>query len=278
MVVGLGDPGDVVWGQLGQVGLAGEERAQPAVGILHAALLPGGAGVAEEGLGTQVVELVMAGELGAVVEGDGPAPLGREGSQQLGDGIGHALGVLGGQGTGEQQAGVAFLEGEQGLALVAKEHQVGFPVAGSSAVVGFDWALGDVPTMADKGSGTAALAPSAAPLGLAAGQQVAPGIVLAAVDLGLNEAVDGLVGDDGASGFQSQATGHLFGRPASLEAGVDGVAQGGVSVQLGTAPAPGPGLVVGVAGPVAILARRVAIQLPRNCRWRAIQLCRDLAL
>ena len=51
----------------------------------------------------------MAGELGAVVEGDGPAPLGREGSQQLGDGIGHALGVLGGQGTGEQQAGVAFL-------------------------------------------------------------------------------------------------------------------------------------------------------------------------
>ena len=57
-----------------EVGGAGQRAPQAADGVLHAALLPGGMGIAEEGLDAQGVEAVVAGELGAVVEGEGLAP------------------------------------------------------------------------------------------------------------------------------------------------------------------------------------------------------------
>ena len=219
----------------------------------------------------------MTGELGAVVEGDGLAPVVRERSQELGDGISHALGRFGKQGTGKKQAGVAFLEGEERLPSVAKGHEVGLPVTWIGAVVSFFGALGQGLAKVNKGNGTAAPASSAAPPGLATGQQMAPGVVLPAVDLGLDEAVDSLVGYEGAASFQSQATGYLLWGPASLQAGIDGVAQVSIPVQPGSPPATGPGLLVSVNGFIAFLAGGVAVQLPRNCRWRAIQACRDLA-
>src|SRR5262245_45943879 len=52
-----------------EIGFARDEAAQPADGVLDAAFLPRGVGVAEEGLDAEVVELVVAGELGAIVEG-----------------------------------------------------------------------------------------------------------------------------------------------------------------------------------------------------------------
>ena len=74
-----------------QVGLAGQEAAHSADGVLHTPFLPGGADIAEEGLDAQGMELVMPRELGAVVECDTLAPLGREGGQDgshcLGDGV-----------------------------------------------------------------------------------------------------------------------------------------------------------------------------------------------
>ena len=90
MVVSLGDPVNVVFRQEGQVCFTWQEAAQAAVDILNPSLLPGGARVAEEGLGAQAVELVVMCELGAVVEGDRLAPLLGEGSQELVNGIGHA--------------------------------------------------------------------------------------------------------------------------------------------------------------------------------------------
>ena len=81
IVVGLDQLAKALLGQGGQVGLAGQEAAHSADGVLHLPFLPGGADIAEEGLDTQGMELVMPGELGAVVEGDTPAPLGWEGAR-----------------------------------------------------------------------------------------------------------------------------------------------------------------------------------------------------
>ena len=44
------------FGEVNQPGLAGERAPQAADGVLHAPLLPGGAGIAEESLDTQGME------------------------------------------------------------------------------------------------------------------------------------------------------------------------------------------------------------------------------
>ena len=53
-----------------QIGPAGQGSAQAADGVFNPALLPGCVRVAEEGLDAEGME-VMAGELRAIVEGDG---------------------------------------------------------------------------------------------------------------------------------------------------------------------------------------------------------------
>src|SRR5271155_1607932 len=57
MVVGLSDTGDLVWGDVVEVGVPGQEAADPADGVLDAALLPGGVGIAEEGIEADAVVL-----------------------------------------------------------------------------------------------------------------------------------------------------------------------------------------------------------------------------
>ncbi len=130
---------------------------------------------------------------------------------------------------------MAFVEGEDGLAVGAEEHEVGLP-AGGLAVRGEGGAVDEGAAVGDTGGGAAALAPPPAPFELGPGQIVAPGIVLRAADLGVNEAVDGFVGDDGPPGLAGQAPGHLRGRPALLEAGEDLAAQRGIAVEPGPAP------------------------------------------
>ena len=117
-------------------------------------------------------------------------------------------------------------------------------------------------------------APAAAALG--ARQIVAPAIVVGAPDLLVDEAVDGLVADPHASLFQRQPAGDLFGRPSHSKVSQDVVLQVRLARHARPAPAPRPGLLVGVGRPVAAWLRRIAPQLPCNRRWRAIQSCSDL--
>ena len=93
---------------------------------------------------------------------------------------------------------------------------------------------------------------------------MAPGEVVGAADLGIDKAVDGLVGDDGAPGLAGEAPGDLLGRAAVGEAGEDLEAQGGVAVEAGAGPAAGAGLLLGIPGPVALGPRAIAPQLPSN--------------
>jgi hypothetical protein len=82
-----------VW-QCGEVGFAGHEAPHPADGVLDAALLPGRVGIAKEGVDRQAVQPMMAGELGAVVEGDGLTQLLRHGAEQPDEMAGDAIGSL----------------------------------------------------------------------------------------------------------------------------------------------------------------------------------------
>ena len=170
IVVGLDQLAKAFLGQGSQVGLAGQEAAHSADGVLHPPFLPGGADIAEEGLDTPGMELVMPGELGAVVEGDTLAPLGREGGQDgshcLGDGVsGLAWGA-----PGDEQTGVTFVEGEDHLTVGTKEHQVGLPVAGTPALGGVPGPLAQGPALGDEGGWAATPASPVAPFGLGSGR------------------------------------------------------------------------------------------------------------
>ncbi len=101
----------------GQVGFAGQGPAQAADGVFDPALLPGRMRIAEEGLQTEGMEGVMLGEFRAVIEGNGLAPGGRQGGQQGCDGVGDGGGGFAGGPGGEEQAGVAFMQGQDGLAV-----------------------------------------------------------------------------------------------------------------------------------------------------------------
>ena len=110
----------------------------------------------------------------------------------------HCDGVcrLAGQAQGDEEAGVALVEGERRLPVGAKEHEVGLSVAWGFAVCSCFGALGQGPSLGDEGCGTAALASLPAAFGLGPGQVMAPGVVLLAGELGVDEAVDALVRDD----------------------------------------------------------------------------------
>ena len=71
-----------VGGQSSQIGLAGQGPAQAADGMFDPALLPGGVRVAEERLDAESMKVVMAGEFGAIVEGDGLAAVGGSGARR----------------------------------------------------------------------------------------------------------------------------------------------------------------------------------------------------
>ena len=58
----------------GQVGFSGQGTTHAADGVFNAAFLPRRIGVTEEGLDIQRMEVVVAGELGAIVKGDCLAP------------------------------------------------------------------------------------------------------------------------------------------------------------------------------------------------------------
>ena len=65
-----------------EIGLAGQGAAQAGDGMFDPALLPRDVRVTEEGLNAEGMEMVMAGELGAIVEGDGLAAVGGRGARR----------------------------------------------------------------------------------------------------------------------------------------------------------------------------------------------------
>jgi hypothetical protein len=94
-----------------------------------------------------------------------------------------------------------------------------------------------------------------------------------ATDLGIDEAVDGLDPDRGLA-LAPGSSGDLFGRPAAGELVQHNLAQADIAIELAAAPAPRLCLLLGEGRPVARPA--IALQLPSNRRWRAIQSCSDL--
>ena len=97
------------------------------------------------------------------------------------------------------------MEGEDHLTVGTKEHQVGLPVAGTPAVGGVQG-----PVLGDEGGRAAAPASPVAPFELGSGEVATPGVFLLTGQLGVDEAVDGLVGDDLAARRQGQTAGHLL--------------------------------------------------------------------
>ena len=207
----------------------------------------------------------MPGELGAVVKDHRTAPFGGERGQQPGHGLGDWFRRLAWYPDGSQQAGMPLLHDQKGLPMVAEEHQVGLPVSRRGAVIGLLSTLGQGAAVGDERGRAAAFAAPPAPLGLGLGKVVTPVIVLGTGQLGIDEAVDGLVGNDGTPGFQSKASGHLLGRPTLVETGEDLFPQQGVPVQTGALPAAGAGLLLGVGGPVTLGLGAVSPQLSSHC-------------
>ena len=89
------------------------------------------------------------------------------------------------------------MQGEDRLAVFGEEDEIGFPMAGSGSVVGFGRPLADRSAVLDVVCGTSALSAAKAALGLGARQEEPPGIVLVAGDLGIDEAVDRFMADQG---------------------------------------------------------------------------------
>ena len=220
---------------------------------------------------------MVAGEFGAVVEGDGLTPGGGQGPQQPSEGLGNRRGRFAWGPHRHQQARVAFMDGQHRLPIGAEAHQIGFPVPRGLAVGGRGGPFLQGTPEVDKGSSAAAAAPAPAPFPLSAGEVVAPGPVrLGARGLGVDEAIDGLVGDDGPAGLAPEPARDLLRGPAVFEAGEHLRTERGIPVEAGATPAPGAGRLRRIHGPVALLARAVALQLASNGRWRAIQSCSDL--
>lgn len=80
------------------------------------------------------MEGVMRGEFGAVIEGHGLAPGWGQRGQQRGEQVGAGRGGLPGGPRGEEQAGMACVQCQDGLAIEPEHHQIGFPMAGGLAV------------------------------------------------------------------------------------------------------------------------------------------------
>ena len=193
IVVGLNQPCKLIFWQGRQVYLARQSAPQAAVGVLDTALLPRGTSIAEEGLYAQVMEPMMACELGPVVEGDRPPQLRREGSEDLGDGAGDRICGLAWQSAGDDETRVSLVQGEYRLSVGMEQHQVSLPMARSLSVIGFLGAFDEWSALSDEGCRAAAPATAPAAIRRGSRQVASPGVVLRTRQLGIDEPIDALV-------------------------------------------------------------------------------------
>ncbi|AJP72704.1 hypothetical protein TS85_14375 [Sphingomonas hengshuiensis] len=162
-----------------EVGFAREASAQSADGVFDTALLPWGSDIAEEGLDAEaVVKAVMFGELGAVVEADGPAQILGDMAQSACDPACGQLGSAVGWLVEDGVACVALVQDEDIVPISGEQHIVGFPMARLCAIPGFEGAFADRPALFDEAGRASALAAIAAAPCLAAGQKAVPVVLL----------------------------------------------------------------------------------------------------
>src|SRR5579883_2346996 len=247
-----------------QVGLAGHEAPHPADGVFDAALLPGGVRIAEEGLDGEAVQGQMTGELGAVVEGHGLPQALWQGSEQAGEMAGDANGNLAGETDAKQDTRGALVHGQDRLAVFGEHHEVGLPVARDAAIVDMEGPFCQRNTAFDEACGAAASLATDAALALAARQVAPPSEVIGAPDLGIDEAVDGLVGDHFAAALAGEPACDLFGRPALAKAFQNRAPQVVLPCEAYARPAPRFHLLLGIGRFIADLGTSIALQLPRD--------------
>ncbi len=121
---------DVLLGVVGESCLAWQIAPENSVGVLDRAALPRRVRIAEEGRDSKITfQLLVLGELRAVVAGDG-APSGpRQAFEEAGEAGGGGLGGLARQAGGEGQAGLALDGGQKIASLGAEPHEVALPMA-----------------------------------------------------------------------------------------------------------------------------------------------------
>jgi hypothetical protein len=260
----------------GEISLAGDETAHATDGIFDSALLPGRIRIAEERLEIDPVERTMACELGTVVEGDRAAQMRGQCFEYRQKMVGDGLCGLVGRPGGEQDPGPALMHGEQCLTVLGEQHQVGFPMTWGLPIGGGRRPVGYGNTAFNEACRASAPSAAEAPFALAARQVVAPAIILGACELGVDEAVDAFVADHFAAGLAGEPASDLLGRPSALEPPEDGAAQVGLPFQARARPAPRPRPFLGITWFVADVTAAIALDLASDCRWRAIQSCRDL--
>src|SRR4051794_10910665 len=123
-------------------------------------------------------------------------------------------------------------------------------MAGGGAILDFGGTIMDRPAVAEEQC-AALLDPAA--LELAAQQVSAPATVVGALQLGVDEAIDGLVADDSAAVLACEAAGDLLGRPTVGEMVEDLLAQCLVAFEARAGPAPRRRLLLGIARSIADL-------------------------
>ena len=91
--------------------------------------------VAEEGFDAErLVQAMVLGELGAVVECDGAAHVAVEALEPIGHPLEDSAGCLALEAGEVGVAGLSFMQHEQGLSVFGEHHQVGLPMAGLASV------------------------------------------------------------------------------------------------------------------------------------------------
>ena len=247
-----------------QVGLARDEATHPADGVFDASLLPGRVGIAEEGLDRKTVQRQMTGELGAIVEGHGLSQALGQGGEQAHEMAGDPNSDLAGDADAKQQARGSLVNGQDRLAVFGEHHQVGFPMSRDMAAGGLEWPFCQRNTAFDETCGAAASFASDPALTFAAWQVTPPAAVPGAPDLGVDEAVNGLVRDHLVTALEGEPTCDLLWRPTPPEALQHRAAQVGLPCEAYARPAPRSHLLLGIAWPVTDRRASIALQLPRD--------------
>jgi hypothetical protein len=215
IIVFLDQFGEPIVSEDCQISFSGQGSAHPADGVLNASLLPWRIGITEEGLDIELVEFVVESELGAVVKGDCLAPGGRQWLQDVFDGCSDRFGCFAWWPNSDEQAGVPFVQSENGLSIDSEQHQVSFPMSRCLTVIGQFGSFADRMAVSDEGGGTAAFTTSPATFGLATRQVMSPAVVFGTSHLRVDEPVDGLVGKHLHLGLPGKPSGNLLRRPAA---------------------------------------------------------------
>src|SRR4029077_1770230 len=151
--------------------------------------------------------------------------------------------------------------------------QIRFPVSELLALVDIGRSFSQRNTVFCVLHGPGGAIPTA--LALSARQVAPPGIAVRAADLVVDEAVDRFMTDLHAILLLRQPACDLFGRPPHSKVAKNVFLQVWLSHQTAAAPTPRPSLLIGIGGFIADARPRITLQLPRDCRWRAIQSCSD---